>query len=500
MCNFRRIFQKIVRPYVDEEDNTVDEALNRFVRYYEQNELFDYYTHGTGPGLVGVVINMLKTYLGHCVNTKLDRNIPADLNTQSALDVYVNKLKKIVNMVVCDPTQGNEAGGKLSKVEEMIKPPKKKKKPNMKYTDRKTSSKPSTATVSSDEGSEVSEAETLSSGEEQFSTLTSYDGQKQYRPPDPTKTDAKFGAKKRNLLKSLQEELSKVLKKMTDYQSEITQLNKSLAAQKRKLAEAVSKDGMATTKKDEKKDGRIGKKRLQTYGEWELSAKKGFHPSMKGFVSSQLREDLESNDDIQVIDNPDSTTSDAGKKKRKKRDRDSDEESDDASLVLRRSQVLLKHRRRISSDKSSVAEEVIPSSSRQRGDSDKSEAEGVDGLLCKKYQVEEELEQMKLKMEAMEWDTQVRGYRETIEKGVVLFRKALLNNLGNHEESDQLKEMRGNMARCTRTLVKNGFKLGVCEDFMELVEKTVLSGEIPEQKMDLIKSDDSVDNLVVGFV
>ena len=365
MCDFGRIFQKIVRPYVDEEDNTVDEALNRFVRYYEQNELFDHYTHGTGPGLVGVVINMLKTYLGHCVNTKLDRNIPADLNTQSALDVYVNKLKKIVNMVVCDPTQGNEVGGKLSKVEEMIKPPKKKKKPNVKYTDRKPSSKPSTATVSSDEGSEVSEAETLSSGEEQFSTLTSYDGQKQYRPPDPTKTDAKFGAKKRNPLKSLQEEFIKVSKKMTDYQSEINRLNKSLAAQKRKLAEAASKDGVATAKKDEKKDGGIGKKRLQTYGEWELSAKKGFHPSLKGFVSSQLREELESNDDIQVIDNPDSTTSGAGKKKRKKRDRDSDE-SDDASLVLSRSQVPPKHRRRISSDKSSVAEEVIPSSSRQR--------------------------------------------------------------------------------------------------------------------------------------
>ena len=242
MCDFGRIFQKIVRPYVDEEDNTVDEALNRFVRYYEQNELFDHYTHGTGPGLVGVVINMLKTYLGRCVNTKLDRNIPADLNTQSALDVYVNKLKKIVNMVVCDPAQGNEVGGKLSKVEETIKPPKKKKKPNVKYTDRKPSSKPSTATVSSDEGSEVLETETLSSGEEQFRTLTSYDGQKQYRPPDPTKTDAKFGAKKRNPLKSLQEEFSKVSKKMTDYQSEINRLNKSLAASEKEVGRS-SKQG-----------------------------------------------------------------------------------------------------------------------------------------------------------------------------------------------------------------------------------------------------------------
>ena len=183
-------------------------------------------------------------------------------------------------MVVCDPAEGNDLAGKLSKVEETIKPSieKKKKKPNVKYTDRKTSSKPSTATVSSDEGSDDSEGEILSSGEEQFSTLTSYDGQKQYRPPDPTKTDAKFRAKKKNPLKSLEEELSKVWKKMTDYQSEINRLNKSLAAQKRKLAEAVTKDStasMATVKKDAKKEGRVGKKSLHTYGEWELSVKKG---------------------------------------------------------------------------------------------------------------------------------------------------------------------------------------------------------------------------------
>ena len=102
-------------------------------------------------------------------------------------------------MVVCNPTEGNEVAGKFSKVEETIKPSKdkKKKKPNMKYTDRKTSSKPSTATVSSNEGSDDSEAEILSSGEEQFSTLTSYDGQKQYRPPDPTKTDAKSGQRRK---------------------------------------------------------------------------------------------------------------------------------------------------------------------------------------------------------------------------------------------------------------------------------------------------------------
>ena len=128
MCDFWRIFQKIVRPYVDKDDNTLDEALNTFVCFYEQNEMFDLYTHGTGPGLVGVVINMLKTFLGRCVNTKLDKNLPADLNTQSSIDVYVNKLKKIVNMVVCDPAECDEAAGKLTKVEETIKPSKDKKR------------------------------------------------------------------------------------------------------------------------------------------------------------------------------------------------------------------------------------------------------------------------------------------------------------------------------------------------------------------------------------
>ena len=56
------------------------------------------------------------------------------------------------------------------------------------------------------------------------------------------------------------------------------------------------------------------------------------------------------------------------------------------------------------------------------------------------------------------------------------------------------------MVRCTRTLAKNGFTLHVCEDFIEHVEKTVQSGEIPEQKMEMTKTDDSVDDFVVGFV
>ena len=56
------------------------------------------------------------------------------------------------------------------------------------------------------------------------------------------------------------------------------------------------------------------------------------------------------------------------------------------------------------------------------------------------------------------------------------------------------------MVHCTRTFAKNGFTLHICEDFIEHVEKTVQSGEIAEQKMEMTKTDDSVDNFVVGFV
>ena len=44
--DFGRIFQKVVRPYVAPDDETLDQALNRFVAYYEQSE--NLYTHGTG--------------------------------------------------------------------------------------------------------------------------------------------------------------------------------------------------------------------------------------------------------------------------------------------------------------------------------------------------------------------------------------------------------------------------------------------------------------------
>ena len=63
-------------------------------------------------------------------------------------------------------------------------------------------------------------------------------------------------------MKSLADELSKVSKKMSEYQAEINRLNKSLASQKRKLAVvAAGKDSAATATEDAPKKLKVAKER-----------------------------------------------------------------------------------------------------------------------------------------------------------------------------------------------------------------------------------------------
>ena len=80
----------------------MEDAFHSFLAYYEQNEMLDLYTHGTGPGLVGVVVHSLKTYLARFIDMKLDRQLPVQVNRKCTLDIYVNMLKEICAQVVCD--------------------------------------------------------------------------------------------------------------------------------------------------------------------------------------------------------------------------------------------------------------------------------------------------------------------------------------------------------------------------------------------------------------
>ena len=100
--------------------------------------MFNFYTHGTGPGLLGVVVHSLKTYLGHFVDMKLDKQLPVPVNRKCSLDLYMNKLKGICAKVVCDQEEeGTDDRGRLKKVLEEGGKATKLKKKNVKYTEWK---------------------------------------------------------------------------------------------------------------------------------------------------------------------------------------------------------------------------------------------------------------------------------------------------------------------------------------------------------------------------
>ena len=513
-----RIFQKVVRPYVAPDDQTLDQALNCFVAYYEQSEMFDLYTHGTGPGIVGVIVNLLKSYLGGCVYSKLERHHTLDPTAPCPFTVYVDKIGKIVNMVVCEPEDGELPQGKLAKMEEPVKKDeekekkKKKQKTNVKFTDRKSSKR-----VSSEEESEDSEATlVVSSDEEDFTTLTSGDGRKQYRPPDQTRSEARFGANKKkggnNAIKCLKQQLGNVSRKMSNYKTEINRLTKEVDEQRRKLDVLGGADTTTKVKPGVSSEGRIGKAALQSYGEWEMSGT-GFDP---GFVGTQLRQDLESNsEDVQVIEDPDSTTS-VGKKKKKKQkkrnievvemgdDDENDEEDDDRIYALLGKSQTSKRRRRISSGKSSVAVDGGGSKHvESEGDlllPEISEDKDLDTLRQERDEVEEKLKETRRKLEEILWDDKARSYHDVVRVRVQCFHKALMNNLGKGEESAEVKKQRSELERCIVTEAAEGFKIGVCEDFMERIEKTVLVGEVPKNKLNITKIDNTMNNIVEGFV
>ena len=114
--------------------------------------------------------------------------------------------------------------------------------------------------------------------------------------------------------------------------------------------------------------------------------------------------------------------------------------------------------------------------------------------------MEEKLKETSRKLEAITWDDKARCYHEAVRVCVQRFHKALMNNLGKGEESEEVKEQRSELERCIITQAAEGFKIGVCDDFIERVEKTVYVGEVPENKLSLTKIDNTVNNIVEGFM
>ena len=297
--------------------------------------------------------------------------------------------------------------------------------------------------------------------------------------------------------------MGNVTRKMSNYKTEINRLTKEVDEQRKKLDEIGGADNTTKRKPGVSTEGRIGKAALQSHGEWELRGT-GFDP---GFVGTQLWQDLESNsEEVQVIEDPDPTTGVGKKNKKVQKKREievvetgDDDEEDDERVCsqLRKSQTASawKRIRRISSDGGSKRVEsegeLLP---------DIPEDKDLDQLRQERDEVEEKLKETSRKLEAITWDDKAHCYHEAVRVCVQRFHKALMNNLGKGEESEEVKEQRSELERCIITEAAEGFKIGVCDDFIERIEKTVYVGEVPENKLSLTKIDNTVNNIVEGFV
>ena len=215
---------------------------------------------------------------------------------------------------------------------------------------------------------------------------------------------------------SLKEEFSKVMKKLSEQERTIKSLKLSNAVQKQKLAELGDGAGAvtATKKKGMPKQGSFGSKPLRDHDEWALMGDRGFMPTetsnLKGFISTQFREELEGTEPILVIDDPDSTTGGAKKKKKKKASRrieESDKESNASEVLLRSQRRKVKHHR-ISSERSSVQGYELPSPKDK--DSEEDSSDEMKKLLSECDAVEERLAEMQRKMEGLEWSEKAQQY------------------------------------------------------------------------------------------
>ena len=145
--------------------------------------------------------------------------------------------------IVCDQEEeGTDNHGRLKKVVEVGAMATKSKKKNVKYTEQKATAMTSKSIEKATSSYEdESGDESCTSGEEQFSTSTSFDRHKQYKPLDKTRKEARFGAKKRDAaaedsiqftMRTLKDQFSNVMKKLSEQEKTIKNLKLSNAIQK----------------------------------------------------------------------------------------------------------------------------------------------------------------------------------------------------------------------------------------------------------------------------
>ena len=270
---------------MSEEAESILDAVLMFVQFYEQNEHFDLLTHGVGPGVVAVVMHNFSNFLEDLMGQKLVQGQKYG-GKRLFPTMYMDKLRSIVNSIVVDHT--DKYTGKMLKAPQETKPiTKTKKGKKTQGQDSKQQQQQQDDETSDDDIEIVSDAESCSTNENDFTTLTLGMGQA-YHPPS------------RHTSKSCYRRNKGEKDATDDVIQRIEEMRRTLEKQKRQINKLTSQNN--TAKQQIKQ---INERKVQP-GVSGLKQSK-----IKSFVSMQISDSLNLDSSDEEEDNgawkPDST-------------------------------------------------------------------------------------------------------------------------------------------------------------------------------------------------
>ena len=518
MYDLGSIMEKVTSPAVSTEAKTILEALLMFERFYECNEMFDLYTHGIGPGIVGVVIHKLIDYLGSVVREKLthDKRVIVQV---PPLCSYVMKLKAVVNTVVVDEVL--DATGRLKKTDEVKRSSsdntkateavKQKKRPNIKHTERKKDHVTSSVQASSvqdpievdesdDSSDESSSGGSCSSNEKEFTTLTGPKGMA-YKPPSTKLKVSRYSGKKEQ-----QSSIENMEKQLTTLKTVFKARETEVARLRRENKQALERIELMNKDKDKLKDN-LHEDYSHHSSDNKKRKKKEQRPLVyKGFVATQIAKDLDSDDEIAEVEIepsqiPPSQVPDSTIRSRRTSD---NAPSETGSCAPRKKRKRQHSSATVNSEVSSI--KLVKQRSSHRIESDSQDGSGssdseteIKTLHRQKDELAERYEKLEAKLLEQRMDNRSRSFQDEISEAVRDLRSAMFSACGEDlDQNEGVCVARQQLDAASKTQQSCGYKFCVCDEFRERIERCINSGQVPEKLMRCSKVDNSCDDPIRG--
>ena len=211
-----------------------------------------------------------------------------------------------------------------------------------------------------------------------------------------------------------------------------------------------------------------------------------------GFVASQIRTDLSSEDeDIQCSQmiHPDSMQS----RKRKS----SENAPREAGSVI--TEHRHKRKRHPSDTGRSEVSTVKLGKSGQSIDSDSesvSSDDSFEALRHQKEQLSDKYDKLEAQMLEQRMDTKARDFQDEIGEAIRDLRSAMFSACG--QETEALQIARQQLDAATVTIQSLCYKFTVSEQFRERIERCINCGQIPEKKLRCLRTDNSENDPITG--